>query len=56
MAGTHRRQRDAARRHRALPGENYDNAFWNGEQMVFGDGDNEVLDFTIPVDAIAPGS
>ncbi|WP_307624102.1 M4 family metallopeptidase [Streptomyces sp. V3I7] len=34
-------------------GENYDNAFWNGEQMVFGDGDNEVfLDFTIPVDVI----
>ncbi|MEU8586960.1 M4 family metallopeptidase [Streptomyces sp. NPDC048664] len=33
--------------------ENYDNAFWNGEQMVFGDGDNEVfLDFTIPVDVI----
>ncbi|MFG2635778.1 M4 family metallopeptidase [Streptomyces sp. NPDC048362] len=34
-------------------GEDYDNAFWNGEQMVFGDGDNEVfLDFTIPVDVI----
>ena len=34
-------------------GENYDNAFWNGEQMVFGDGDNEIfLDFTIPVDVI----
>ncbi|MEU3844189.1 M4 family metallopeptidase [Streptomyces sp. NPDC028635] len=33
--------------------ENYDNAFWNGEQMVFGDGDNEIfLDFTIPVDVI----
>ncbi|MEU5094702.1 M4 family metallopeptidase [Streptomyces sp. NPDC020996] len=31
----------------------YDNAFWNGEQMVFGDGDGEVfLDFTIPVDVI----
>lgn len=31
----------------------YNNAFWNGEQMVFGDGDGEVfLDFTIPVDVI----
>ncbi|WP_156722813.1 M4 family metallopeptidase [Streptomyces apocyni] len=31
----------------------YANAFWNGEQMVFGDGDREVfLDFTIPVDVI----
>lgn len=34
-------------------GEDYGNAFWNGEQMVFGDGDNEIfLDFTIPVDVI----
>ncbi|MER6334317.1 M4 family metallopeptidase [Streptomyces sp. NPDC001034] len=34
-------------------GEGYDNAFWNGEQMVFGDGDGKVfLDFTIPVDVI----
>ncbi|MFR9799605.1 M4 family metallopeptidase [Streptomyces sp. MS06] len=34
-------------------GENYDNAFWNGEQMVFGDGDGEIfLDFTLPVDVI----
>lgn len=33
--------------------ENYGNAFWNGEQMVFGDGDGEVfLDFTLPVDVI----
>jgi Zn-dependent metalloprotease len=33
--------------------EKYDNAFWNGEQMVFGDGDGEIfLDFTIPVDVI----
>ncbi|MFF9894665.1 M4 family metallopeptidase [Streptomyces longispororuber] len=31
----------------------YGNAFWNGEQMVFGDGDKEIfLDFTIPVDVI----
>lgn len=34
-------------------GEDYNNAFWNGEQMVFGDGDGEIfLDFTIPVDVI----
>ncbi|MFE7772781.1 M4 family metallopeptidase [Streptomyces sp. NPDC057445] len=33
--------------------ENYGNAFWNGEQMVFGDGDGEIfLDFTVPVDVI----
>lgn len=24
-------------------GRNYDNAFWNGERMVFGDGDNEIF-------------
>ncbi|GHJ37705.1 M4 family metallopeptidase [Streptomyces sp. TS71-3] len=31
----------------------YNNAFWNGEQMVFGDGDGEVfVDFTLPVDVI----
>ncbi|MFB9390907.1 M4 family metallopeptidase [Streptomyces coeruleoprunus] len=31
----------------------YGNAFWNGEQMVFGDGDGEIFrDFTIPVDVI----
>ncbi|MGP3947561.1 M4 family metallopeptidase [Streptomyces sp. 7N604] len=34
-------------------GEDYGNAFWDGERMVFGDGDGEVfLDFTIPVDVI----
>lgn len=34
-------------------GEKYNNAFWDGEQMVFGDGDGDVfLDFTIPVDVI----
>ncbi|GAA0908046.1 M4 family metallopeptidase [Streptomyces thermoalcalitolerans] len=34
-------------------GEQYSNAFWNGEQMVFGDGDGEIfLDFTIAVDVI----
>ncbi|MCH0565410.1 MULTISPECIES: M4 family metallopeptidase [unclassified Streptomyces] len=33
--------------------EGYDNAFWNGEQMVFGDGDGEIfLDFTLPIDVI----
>ncbi|MFJ5259655.1 M4 family metallopeptidase [Streptomyces sp. NPDC088387] len=33
--------------------EDYNNAFWNGEQMVFGDGDGEIfLDFTIPIDVI----
>lgn len=31
----------------------YNNAFWNGEQMVFGDGDGEVfLDFTNSLDVI----
>ncbi|MFE7414244.1 M4 family metallopeptidase [Streptomyces laurentii] len=31
----------------------YDNAFWDGERMVFGDGDGDLfLDFTIPVDVI----
>ncbi|MFI8516937.1 M4 family metallopeptidase [Streptomyces sp. NPDC085481] len=33
--------------------EDYGNAFWNGEQMVFGDGDDEIfLDFTLPLDVI----
>jgi Zn-dependent metalloprotease len=33
--------------------ETYNNAFWDGQQMVFGDGDGEIfLDFTIPVDVI----
>ncbi|MBD0747230.1 M4 family metallopeptidase [Streptomyces sp. CBMA152] len=31
----------------------YNNAFWNGTQMVFGDGDGRIfLDFTLPVDVI----
>jgi Zn-dependent metalloprotease len=31
----------------------YDNAFWNGEQMVYGDGDGEIFNrFTISVDVI----
>ncbi|NGO67660.1 M4 family metallopeptidase [Streptomyces boncukensis] len=34
-------------------GEEYGNAFWDGERMVFGDGDGEVFrDFTLPVDVI----
>ncbi|WP_280880029.1 M4 family metallopeptidase [Streptomyces pseudovenezuelae] len=32
-------------------GEAYNNAFWDGERMIYGDGDGEIfLDFTIPVD------
>ncbi len=34
-------------------GRDYDNAFWDGERMVFGDGDGELfLRFTIAVDVI----
>jgi Zn-dependent metalloprotease len=34
-------------------GDHYDNAFWNGQQMVFGDGDEEIFNrFTISVDVI----
>lgn len=34
-------------------GSKYDNAFWNGQQMVFGDGDGVLFnDFTIPLDVI----
>ncbi len=33
--------------------QNYDNAFWNGQQMVFGDGDGVLFnDFTISLDVI----
>ena len=33
--------------------EAYDNAFWNGEQMVFGDGDDDLFNrFTICVDVV----
>jgi Zn-dependent metalloprotease len=36
------------------PGEPFDNAFWNGEQMVYGDGDGVVFTrFTISLDVIA---
>ncbi|MBV9026499.1 MAG: M4 family metallopeptidase [Streptomycetaceae bacterium] len=34
-------------------GEGYDNAFWNGSEMVFGDGDGKTFkDFTIPLEVI----
>lgn len=34
-------------------GEDYQNAFWNGEQMVFGDGDGEIFGrFTASLDVI----
>lgn len=34
-------------------GEDYDNAFWDGERMVFGDGDGDLFNrFTIAVDVI----
>ena len=34
-------------------GQNYDNAFWNGERMVFGDGDGKLFNrFTIALDVI----
>lgn len=34
-------------------GANYDNAFWNGQQMVFGDGDGKLFNrFTISLDVI----
>jgi Zn-dependent metalloprotease len=34
-------------------GQNYDNAFWNGQQMVFGDGDGNLFNrFTISLDVI----
>lgn len=35
-------------------GEEYNNAFWNGEQMVYGDGDGELFTrFTMDIDVIA---
>lgn len=35
-------------------GEEYQNAFWNGRQMVFGDGDGEIfLSFTRALDVVA---
>ncbi|ATZ95398.1 MULTISPECIES: M4 family metallopeptidase [Dickeya] len=35
-------------------GKDYQNAFWNGQQMVFGDGDGKIFNrFTIALDVIA---
>src|SRR5215831_5883852 len=35
-------------------GRNYDNAFWNGQQMVYGDGDGQIFqNFTNSLDVIA---
>ena len=35
-------------------GVNYDNAFWDGSQLVFGDGDGVIFDrFTKPADVMA---
>jgi hypothetical protein len=35
-------------------GKDYDNAFWDGEQLVFGDGDGEIFErFTKPADVLA---
>lgn len=35
-------------------GQEYQNAFWNGQQMVFGDGDGEIFNrFTIAIDVVA---
>ena len=35
-------------------GVDYDNAFWDGTQLVFGDGDGEIFDrFTKPMDVMA---
>ncbi|WP_437613499.1 M4 family metallopeptidase [Erwinia sp. V71] len=35
-------------------GKEYQNAFWNGQQMVFGDGDGEIFNrFTIAIDVVA---
>ena len=35
-------------------GQDYDNAFWDGEQLVFGDGDGEIFErFTKPSDVLA---
>lgn len=35
-------------------GQDYQNAFWNGQQMVFGDGDGKIFNrFTIALDVVA---
>jgi Zn-dependent metalloprotease len=34
-------------------GQNYDNAFWDGQEMIFGDGDGQLFNrFTISIDVI----
>jgi Zn-dependent metalloprotease len=45
---------DATVHYREEPGVGYDNAFWNGRQMVYGDGDGELFgSFTRSLDVIA---
>jgi Zn-dependent metalloprotease len=45
---------DSTVRYREDPAEPFDNAFWNGEQMVYGDGDGQVFGgFTGSLDVIA---
>jgi Zn-dependent metalloprotease len=45
---------DATVHYQEEPNEGYDNAFWNGRQMVFGDGDRVVFQsFTKSLDVIA---
>jgi hypothetical protein len=35
-------------------GRDYDNAFWDGSQLVFGDGDGQIFErFTLPMDVMA---
>ena len=44
---------DSTVHYREDPREPFDNAFWNGEQMVYGDGDGEIFDrFTKCLDVI----
>ena len=40
----HRRHRECPSTPRVHYGKTYDNAFWDGQQMVFGDGDGEVFE------------
>jgi Zn-dependent metalloprotease len=45
---------DATVHYREEPDVGYDNAFWNGRQMVYGDGDQEIFgSFTRSLDVIA---
>jgi Zn-dependent metalloprotease len=45
---------DSTVHYREDPAEPFDNAFWNGEQMVYGDGDGQVFGpFTRSLDVIA---